>query len=594
MYKLLIEDDEGGKTAVSLIRDEITIGRKEGNTIRLTDRNVSRRHGKIVRDDEDVYIEDVAARYGLKKNGKKIDGRAPMTPGDVVEIGDYRLTLKAEKKKGEKSDSGSGKAGKAGKPPKKPKKPENIDDDFGDSKREQTQVIQSLVAKLVVISSNFAGEEFPLNRPEVVIGRGEDCHIIIDHRSISSKHAKIVREDNTTYKIVDLNSKNGVKVSGESYRATHLQRGDVVELGHVKFRFVEPGENYVFTPQSEKVAASTVGGESKGGTDVVKLGLMGAIAGAIVVALAGVFFMVQSGDEEEPETDEPVAQEEALAEELAEDYDVDGDGDDQIGAVIDQARAEIEAGQLREPIGSLRLMRDQLDPTPEQRDEIDDLVSQARVEQSHKGNYEDAADHFGDGEIMDAFDALTAIPSHSIFYGLAEDEGLRESIFEAVLAMGQEAFDDEEFEEARGYVDELLFADYEPAMDLLDAIEAREEELAEIAAQEEEEAAAQASAEAAPAPSPSPSPSGGLSAEEAQDRYNEAARAVMAGDPQGAVEICQEALSAGHTPCHRILGLAYTRLEDSDNACSHFQQYLNSGPSNRGAVEGQMENLGCD
>ena len=35
MFKLVIQDDEGKTTVVPLIRDEITIGRKEGNTIRL-------------------------------------------------------------------------------------------------------------------------------------------------------------------------------------------------------------------------------------------------------------------------------------------------------------------------------------------------------------------------------------------------------------------------------------------------------------------------------------------------------------------------------------------------------------------------------
>ncbi len=591
MYKLLIEDDEGGKTAVSLIRDEITIGRKEGNTIRLTDRNVSRRHAKIVRDDEDVYIEDVKARYGIKRNGKKIDGRAPMAPGDVIEIGDYRLTLKAEQKKADKP-KGAGKKS----PPEKPTGAG--DDDFGDSKREQTQVIQSLAAKLVVISSNFAGEEFPLNQPEVVIGRGDDCDIIIDHRSISSKHAKIVREDNTTYKIVDLNSKNGVKVSGESYRATLLKRGDVVELGHVKFRFVEPGENYVFTPQPKEVAASEIGGDQAGGPDVVKLGLIAAVAGAVVVALAGVFFVVQ-GDGEEvvddqgQDTEVAAQDDEQLAEELVEEYAGEGDEDDQIGAVIAQARSEIEAGQLREPIGSLRLVREQLDPSPDQRDDIDDLISQARVEQSHKGNYEDAADYLEDGEVMAAFDALTSIPSHSLFYDLAESEGLREAILEALYALGERAYEEDELEEARGYVDELLLVDHEPAMALADAIGEREEELERIAA--EEEAEAQASAEASePAPQPTPSPSPGLSAEEAQERYTEAARAVTGGDPQRAVDICQEALDAGHTDCHRILGLAHSRLENTSRACSHFQQYLDTGPSNPGAVEGQIDGLGCD
>ena len=40
MHKLLIEDDEGKTVAVPLIREEITIGRTDGNTIRLTEQNV--------------------------------------------------------------------------------------------------------------------------------------------------------------------------------------------------------------------------------------------------------------------------------------------------------------------------------------------------------------------------------------------------------------------------------------------------------------------------------------------------------------------------------------------------------------------------
>ena len=36
MHKLTIEDDEGKTVVVPLIRDEITVGRQEGNSIRLT------------------------------------------------------------------------------------------------------------------------------------------------------------------------------------------------------------------------------------------------------------------------------------------------------------------------------------------------------------------------------------------------------------------------------------------------------------------------------------------------------------------------------------------------------------------------------
>ena len=49
MLQLIIIDDEGRKTPVPLTRDEITLGRGEGNTIRLTERNVSRHHARIYR-----------------------------------------------------------------------------------------------------------------------------------------------------------------------------------------------------------------------------------------------------------------------------------------------------------------------------------------------------------------------------------------------------------------------------------------------------------------------------------------------------------------------------------------------------------------
>ena len=83
MFKLVIEDDEGNKTVVPVIRDEITIGRKDGNTIRLTERNVSRDHARLMRENGAVFVDNVSARYGTKKNGEKIDGRTGFSVGDV-------------------------------------------------------------------------------------------------------------------------------------------------------------------------------------------------------------------------------------------------------------------------------------------------------------------------------------------------------------------------------------------------------------------------------------------------------------------------------------------------------------------------------
>ena len=69
MHKLTIEDDEGKTVVVPLIRDEITVGRQEGNSIRLTERNISRRHARFYRQTGTLFVEDLGSYNGIKVNG---------------------------------------------------------------------------------------------------------------------------------------------------------------------------------------------------------------------------------------------------------------------------------------------------------------------------------------------------------------------------------------------------------------------------------------------------------------------------------------------------------------------------------------------
>ena len=86
----------GRRRSFPLIRDEITIGRKEGNTIRLTERNVSRRHARILRNNGEVQIEDLGSYNGIRVNNARIAERVSLRVSDQVQIGDYKLYLKAE------------------------------------------------------------------------------------------------------------------------------------------------------------------------------------------------------------------------------------------------------------------------------------------------------------------------------------------------------------------------------------------------------------------------------------------------------------------------------------------------------------------
>ncbi len=96
MFKLSIEDDEGKTTVVPLARDEMTVGRLEGNTIRLTERNVSRKHARLSRQNGALFIEDLASFTGVRVNGTKIASPTPLREGDEVQIGDYKLVLRGD------------------------------------------------------------------------------------------------------------------------------------------------------------------------------------------------------------------------------------------------------------------------------------------------------------------------------------------------------------------------------------------------------------------------------------------------------------------------------------------------------------------
>ena len=94
--KLVIEDDEGRRREVPLDRDEITIGRKEDNFVHLPERNVSRRHARLLRRNGTVVLEDLQSANGTQVNGVRIQEAVPLHDGDLVTIGCYGVALRPD------------------------------------------------------------------------------------------------------------------------------------------------------------------------------------------------------------------------------------------------------------------------------------------------------------------------------------------------------------------------------------------------------------------------------------------------------------------------------------------------------------------
>lgn len=93
MLRLRIADEDGYEVVVPLVRDEISIGRKDGNTIRLTERNISRHHALLRRENDQFFIDDLDSYNGVILNGNRVSRRTALYPGDLVEIGDYKIRL---------------------------------------------------------------------------------------------------------------------------------------------------------------------------------------------------------------------------------------------------------------------------------------------------------------------------------------------------------------------------------------------------------------------------------------------------------------------------------------------------------------------
>lgn len=310
MLKLVISDDEGKKTVVPLVRDEITIGRKEGNTIRLTERNVSRRHARIVKRSADYVLEDLASYNGIVVNNARLVEARPVRHGDEIRIGDYMLSILDE--------PGAQTAPQPPTPAAPPSEPivpllsapapavpaatNGAPPAAALGKAPDNSAVPESIRGLRLVFLAPAGVPPPvmLDRMPIVLGRSEGAEVALPFSSISREHARLFLEDDKLM-IEDMGSSNGVQVNGEKTKKSQLGPGDMVQLGVVEFRVARRGDSTVVI---QKAAL-----DDKQRARRMPVGLIGAIVGGgLVLGLAVVvaFNKMNSGA---PRTDgQPLAQ----------------------------------------------------------------------------------------------------------------------------------------------------------------------------------------------------------------------------------------------------------------------------------------------
>lgn len=260
MWKLVIEDDEGKRTVVPLTRDDYTIGRQEGNTIRLTERNVSREHGRIKRrkngappsptngsNKDHFVLEDRSSYNGLFVNGLRVAHTQDLQHGDLIQIGDYRIVLQ---------DDAASALETAAIPVTQTEPGHDVKATIPMAAAFRGQDLTERPSRFVMLVGPTPGVEYPLDRERMTIGRAEDSSISVNHNSVSRLHCEVHALGDGRYEIVDKGSSNGVRVNAVELKRSIIEAGDVIELGDVRFKFVGAGQVFVPGPnESQQLTA---------------------------------------------------------------------------------------------------------------------------------------------------------------------------------------------------------------------------------------------------------------------------------------------------------------------------------------------------
>jgi pSer/pThr/pTyr-binding forkhead associated (FHA) protein/tetratricopeptide (TPR) repeat protein len=567
--KLIIEDDEGRKTVIPLVRDEISIGRHESSTIRLTERNVSRRHARILKKNGHVLIEDIGSRYGVKVNGDRIDHQTVLFDGDHVQIGDYGLSVEGvprpratetmpaltrermdEAQRAAEESTPIGAPADAGKviPPER-------------------------MPHLMGLAGAVWGEELPLSRTIMTFGRWPDANdLVIDHPTVARTHGKLKFEGGA-WRIYDHQSEEGTRVNGRLVTVATVQPGDTIEIGAVSFRFCAPGDDFK-PPRVGLVSAA-------GDTQVIRIrrpkrGLyIGLTVAVLVVVGVAVAWQFAGG-----ERVAPVAEPRGLCE---------------------KADAALTARQWPEAVKALEEAQKLQMPCAFT---VETALKNARTNHTSKGHLEQAEAQLQSGAFRAALHSLSLVSSESVYSDAAKAKS-SEAKLAAVKQLSldvQTALDGSDTAAATRALNELQSIDPDaPTLAFL------QKQLAEKTAgkpEKKEEKPLEAGPSPKPAALESPTPAPKVVKMEekkpeekkpepssapadrdqvAQVAIQEGIALMSQGDLKSGIEklkfaIAQKPRSDLIALAHKNIGVGYAKAHQPEEAISHLKIYLRLKP----------------
>jgi ABC-type multidrug transport system ATPase subunit/pSer/pThr/pTyr-binding forkhead associated (FHA) protein len=181
----------------------IVIGRSTEADLVLSHPEVSRRHCRIVTQDDLFFIEDLGSQRGTVVNGNPVSGQTQLTRGDQITLGPVVI--------------GFGKTVAI--------EPVIL----------EVPAVESTGAPGTVVYNKQTVDRIPLGK-RLVFGRSQEVDVQLNDPMVSRRHAA-VEEGSEGYRVLDLYSRAGSFVNGRRFDEHQLIIGDQVQLGPFCFVF---------------------------------------------------------------------------------------------------------------------------------------------------------------------------------------------------------------------------------------------------------------------------------------------------------------------------------------------------------------------
>jgi two-component system cell cycle response regulator len=95
-------------------------------------------------------------------------------------------------------------------------------------------------ACIVIIYGRELGRRWMLDRPSLVLGRGESCDVVLDMDNVSRRHCDVRLSASGAHVVDDLRSTNGTFVNAEEVsRPRELRSGDLIKVGGTIFKYLD-------------------------------------------------------------------------------------------------------------------------------------------------------------------------------------------------------------------------------------------------------------------------------------------------------------------------------------------------------------------